>query len=84
MMKIALDECVDMLGKEFVEQHKHLCCCTYGLSHEGKFLYNLGMDTEEIDVPMGDETPMKFYAYVVVDPINGKVTRDYKNSILPS
>lgn len=84
MMKIALNECVNMLGRDLVMQHKDLCCCACGMSNAGMFEYNLGMDIEEKPYKMGDETPMDFYAFVVVDPKTGKVTRDYKNSILPN
>ena len=83
MMKIALDECIEMIGKELVYAHKDLCCASYGMSHEGMFKYNLGMDTQHRELPMGDETPMEFYAFVVVNPNTGEVIRDYKNSILP-
>ena len=84
MMEIALNECVQMLGKELVMQHKDLCCCSCGTSSDGLFRYNLGMDTTERPYKMGDETPMEFYAFVIVDPETGKVTRDYLNSILPN
>ena len=87
MRKIARDECVAMLGKELVYAHKDLCCSCYGMTASGMFEYNLGMDTKEYEPKaplMGEETPMKFYAFVTVNPKTGKVTRDYKNSTLPS
>lgn len=83
MMKIALNECVQMLGENLVMKHKELCCCSCGTSSDGMFKYNLGMDTKQITYKMGNETPMEFYAFVIVDPKTGKVTRDYENSILP-
>ena len=84
LKKIALDECVEMIGKELVYQHKELCCSTYGMSYDNMFEYNLGMDTEEKEYKMGDETPMEYYAFVVVNPQTGEVTRDYESSILPN
>lgn len=84
MMKIALNECVAMIGKSLVDSHKELCCATCSTTEEGLFSYCLGMDTELKDVPMGDETPMQYYAFVIVDPKTGKATRDYKRSILPN
>lgn len=83
MMKIALNECVQMLGENLVMKHKELCCCSCGTSSDGMFKYNLGMDTKQSTYKMGNETPMEFYAFVIVDPKTGKVTRDYENSILP-
>ena len=82
--KIALDECVQMLGAELVSKHEDLCCCAYGENGIGLFEYILGMDTKETEYKMGDEKPMQFYAFVVVDPRTGIVTRDYEKSILPS
>ena len=84
LMKIALDECVEMIGKELVYKHKDLCCSTYGMSYEGMFEYNLGMDTKETEeFIIGSNTPMEYYAFVVVNPLTGEVTRDYESSILP-
>lgn len=83
LMRIALDECVEMIGKDLVMKHKDLCCCTCWNSQDGMFMYNLGMDTKHTNVTMGDETPMEFYAFVVINPNTGEVTRDYANSILP-
>lgn len=83
LKKIALEECVEMIGKELVDKHKELCCCAYGTTEDGLFDYSLGMDTEEKEYGLGDETPMKYNAYVSVDPSDGKVTRNYKHSILP-
>lgn len=84
MIKLALNECVDMLGKDNIEKYKDLCCCTYGTSETGEFLYCLGMDTEKRDYKIGDETPVEFCAHVVVNPETGEISRDYKNSILPN
>ena len=84
MKKIALNECVNMLGEDIVFANKELCCATYGLSEDGMFYYNLGIDKEKKPYRMGGETPMDFYAFVVVNPNNGKITRDYENSILPN
>ena len=83
MMKLALNECIQMLGEDLVMKHKELCCCSCGTSNDGLFAYNLGMDTKRTAYKMGDETPMEFYAFVIVNPKTGEVTRDYKNSILP-
>ena len=83
MMKLALNECVQMLGEDLVMKHKDLCCCSCGISSDGMFKYNLGMDTKQCTYKMGDETPMEFYAFVIVNPETGKVTRDYESSILP-
>ena len=84
MIKIALPECVDMIGKKLVDAHKDLCCGSYRTTEEGLFSYVLGMDTKSSKYSMGKETPMEFYAAVIVDTKTGKVTRDYKNSVLPS
>lgn len=83
MMKLALNECVQMLGEDLVMKHKELCCCSCGISSDGMFRYNLGMDTKKRPYKMGDETPMEFYAFVIVDPKTGEVTRDYNSSTLP-
>ena len=83
MMKIAMDECIAMIGKELVEKHKDLCCCACSITENKNLSFCLGMDTEKKPFVMGDETPMEFYAFVIVDPQTGKVTRNYHNSILP-
>ena len=83
MMEIALDECVQMLGRDLVMKHKDLCCCSCGTLSDGMFAYNLGMDTKQRTYKMGDETPMEFYAFVIVNPKTGTVTRNYEKSILP-
>lgn len=83
LMRIALNECVEMIGEDLVMKHKDLCCCTCGNNLDGMFTYNLGMDTKRTNVKMGDETPMEFYAFVVINPNTGEVTRDYANSVLP-
>lgn len=83
MMQIALNECVQMLGVNLVMKHKDLCCCSCGILSNGMFSYNLGMDTTQRPYVMGDETPMEYYAFVIVDPKSGKVTREYEKSTLP-
>lgn len=84
LMRIAQKECVAMLGEDLVMAHKDLCCCTCGFSENGDFLYTLGMDTQKKEVPMGSEILMEYYAWVIVNPIDGVVKRDYKNSTLPT
>ena len=84
MIKIALSECVEMLGKDLVDKHKEKCCGAYRMTDSGLFSYALGLDTKNIDFTFGKETPMEFYACVIVDPKTGKITRDYKKSVLPS
>ena len=84
LMEIALNACVNMLGEDLVNEHKELCCCTCGMKDDGLFHYNLGLDTADRELNIGGETPMEFYAFVVVDPVTGKVTKDYKSSILPN
>ena len=84
MMKIALDACVKMLGRDLVNKHKELCCCSFGKKENGLFSYSLGLDTKKGDFIMGEETPTEFCALVLVDPKTGNVTRDLKNSRLPS
>ena len=79
----ALVDCVDMLGEELVAQHKDLCCASYGFQNNGVFSYCLGMDTTQNILPIGDETPMQYYAFVTVDPESGTVTRDLNKSVLP-
>ena len=84
LMELALNECIDMLGKDLVMKHKDLCCCTCGMYSDGMFRYNLGMDTKETKAyKMGDETPMQFYAFVIVNPKTGEVIREYDKSVLP-
>ena len=41
MKKIALPECVEMLGKDFVYQRKNLCCDCWGFNDDGLFEYTL-------------------------------------------
>lgn len=82
--KIALDECINMIGENFVMKHKEFCCASYGIMSDGLFHYNLGMDTRQREWQFGGETPMEFYAFVVVNPKTGQVTRDYDNSTLPN
>lgn len=84
MMKIALNECVAMLGEDLVMKHKDLCCCTCGINSSGLFAYNLGIDTSETPLSVGKETPMEFYAFVTVNPKTGEVKRDYEKSVLPN
>ena len=84
LKKIALNECVDMLGKDLVEQHKNLCCACWGME-DNAFTYNLGMDSEKREPKrLSTGGPlMEYYAFVKVDPNTGSVTRDYKSSSLP-
>lgn len=84
MIKIALPECVAMLGENLVNKHKDLCCGSYRITEEGLFSYILGMDTKKGSFSMGSETPIEFCAAVVVDPKTGNVTRDVKASKLPN
>ena len=84
MMSIALNECIEMIGKDLVEAHKERCCCSCGTKEDGMFYYCLGMDTQETPYVMGKETPMEFYAFAIVNPQTGDVTRDYQNSKLPA
>lgn len=84
LMEIALDACINMLGKSLVMENKEFCCCTCGTKDDGLFYYSLGMDTKEKEFVIGGETPMQYYAFVVVDPESGKVTKDYKSSTLPN
>lgn len=84
LRRIARDECVAMLGKDLVYAHKDLCCAAYGMMNDGLFHYTLGMDTDEHkDWHIGENTDMKYYAFVIVHPQTGKVTRDYESSTLP-
>lgn len=85
MRKIARDACIDMLGKDLVYMHKDLCCDFHsvGVADDGLFHYGLGMDTKETPFVFGSEDPMEYYAFVVVNPNTGAVTRDYEKSILP-
>ena len=85
LRRIARDECVDMLGKELVYANKDLCCAAFGTMSDGLFHYTLGLDTEELtEWHIGENTDMKYYAFVIVDPRTGKVTRDYNSSTLPN
>ena len=84
MIKIALPECVAMLGENLVNKHKDLCCAAYSTTEEGLFSYILGLDTKNVDFSIGNETPQKFRAVVIVDPKTGKVERDNKASKLPN
>ena len=84
MIKIALEECVSIIGKDLVYAHKDLCCASYGFNSNGVFEYIFGIDTEERPYKMGDETPMEYYAFVSVDPKTGAVKRNYEESVLPN
>lgn len=85
LRRIARDECVAMLGKDLVYANKDLCCAAFGTMSDGLFHYTLGLDTEELtDWHIGENTKMRYYAFVVVDPATGKPTRDYKSSTLPN
>lgn len=84
LKKISFEECTAMLGKELVTKHIELCCASYGLLANGMFHYCLGLDTKEREWQFGDESPMEFYASVVVNPEDGRIIRDYENSTLPN
>ena len=84
MRRIARDVCVEMLGKDLVYAHKDLCCACFGILDDGMFHYNLGMDTKEKPYKFGSEGLMDYYAFVIVDPSNGAVVKDYQNSTLPN
>ena len=83
LIKIALPACVDMIGKELVEEYKDNCGCCYGFGFDGMFKYSLLMQTKPIVYKMGDETPFEYAAHVIVNPETGQVKRDYNNSRLP-
>lgn len=84
MKKIALKECIEMMGNENIEKNKERCCCTYGMNEQGLFSYVLGMDVKDIEFKLGGETPPDYRAVVLVNPKDGTVTRDYENSVLPN
>ena len=87
MKMIAKEECVEMLGKDFVYSYKDLCCPFYGYTDSGLFQYGIGMDIKQHEITsilIGEETKMEYYAIVTVDPEAGDVTRDYENSTLPN
>lgn len=83
LKKISYKHCAEMLGLDFIEKNKEFCCASYGIMHDEKFHYDLCVGFAESEGLLGAETPMDFYASVVVDPDNGNVTRDYTNSKLP-
>ena len=82
LKKIALNECVNMIGENLVMKHKEFCCASYGMFSDGLFHYNLGMDTKEREWVFGGETPMEFYAFVTVNPGTGVVICDYGSCML--
>lgn len=85
MKKIALAECIKMVGKDFFELYKENCCAGYGMTDSNLFRYSLCVELEESEEwTIGDNTPFDYYVFVLVNPETGEVIRDYKNSILPN
>ena len=94
MRILARDECIQMIGYDLVMEHKDLCCACAGMEDDGLFHYNLGVSLEESETEKmrkrGEikgllirETPMDYYAFVVVNPETGEVIREYDISTLP-
>lgn len=92
LKKIALNECVDMYGYDYIHAREDICCDCWGYEgdkYEYTLLTNEKNDDEADDylTDMGhiliDETPFDYCATVYVDVNTGEVTRDYENSILP-
>lgn len=90
MKKIALPECVEMLGKDFVYQRKNLCCDCWGFNDD-LFEYTLLVPKETREKPISpndrkicidDSHFFDYFAQVIVDPQTGNVERDYERSKL--
>ncbi|MBQ0004620.1 MAG: hypothetical protein KBS68_02020 [Clostridiales bacterium] len=84
LKSLALDACIDMIGRHFVMQHKDDCCASCGILNDGLFHYWLGMDTRDVEWSFGGETPMEYAAHVLIDINTGALTRDYESSRLPA
>lgn len=83
MKKIALDECVQMLGEQLVMSNKNLCCDSFELN-DNNFSYALCLDLTAVGGRLlENENPMKYIACVNVDPVKGTVQRDLDQSRLP-
>ena len=91
MKKIAVPECVEMLGKDFVYQRKNLCCDCWGSNDDGLFEYTLLVPKETREKPISpndrkicidDSHFFDYFAQVIVDPQTGNVERDYERSKL--
>lgn len=83
MKKIALDECVQMLGEQLVMKNKNLCCDSFELN-DNNFSYALCLDLTAVGGRLlENENPMKYIACVNVDPVKGTVQRDLDQSRLP-
>ncbi len=86
LMKIALNECVDMYGYDYIHAREDLCCSCWRFEGD-KFEYTLLTNEGDYFTDMGcliiDETPFDYRATVYVDINTGEVTRDYENSVLP-
>lgn len=83
MKKIALDECVQMLGEQLVMNNKNLCCDSFELN-DNNFSYALCLDLTPVGERMlENENPMQYIACVNVDPVKGTVRRNLEQSRLP-
>lgn len=88
LRKIGRNEAVEMLGGfDSVKKYEELCVDSYGMENDREFSYFLGFDTVETNYDhkiMINEESLEYYAMVKVNAMTGAVTRDYKNSRLPS
>lgn len=87
LKKIALNECVDMYGYDYIHAREDLCCDMWGLEDD-KYIYTLltngnGMHCVMNGLKVIKDVPFDYYVTVYVDVNTGEVTRDYENSILP-
>ena len=80
-IKIAQNACIDMFGKDFVDQHKHeFCSLRYENKEQMVFEYSLlwapFKDKKEHEgLRIGGE-PFDYYASVIVNMITGVCVQD--------
>ncbi len=85
LKSLALNECIKIMGEDFVSVYKDKCAVYYGYTDDNQFKYTLCIDTKEGEsFTIGANTPFDYYARVLINAETGEVTRDYKNSILPN
>ena len=85
LKKIALNECVDMYGYDYIHAREDFCCDSWGFEGN-KYVYTLLTSEEsytEDDEIFGEEIPFDYRATVYVNVNTGEVTRDYEHSVLP-
>lgn len=84
MNKLAQPICIEMLGKDFVEKRKDLCMACWGYQfNDDEYVYSYTVLVNEEEEPKNADE-FDYSASVYVDDKTGEVTKDLKNSRLPS